>query len=51
MATVFSNWQRFISQRDLTRKLASQLTVFEGAMVISGILLFGRVLLLLTRVA
>ncbi|KAL0566878.1 hypothetical protein V5O48_015121 [Marasmius crinis-equi] len=36
MATTFSNWQRIISQPDLTRKLASQLIVFEWGMIIEG---------------
>ncbi|KAF9262316.1 FAD-binding domain-containing protein [Marasmius fiardii PR-910] len=36
MATTFAAWQDFISQPDLTRKLASQLIVFEWGMIIEG---------------
>ncbi|KAK1221872.1 hypothetical protein PQX77_015306 [Marasmius sp. AFHP31] len=36
MSQTFANWQRIISQPDLTRKLASQLIVFEWGMIIQG---------------
>ncbi|KAG7094705.1 hypothetical protein E1B28_005524 [Marasmius oreades] len=36
MANTFAAWQNIISQPDLTRKLASQLIVFEWGMVIEG---------------
>ncbi|PYH47120.1 FAD-binding oxidoreductase [Aspergillus saccharolyticus JOP 1030-1] len=35
-AELFSEWQRFITQEDLTRKLASIITVLSGSVVISG---------------
>lgn len=35
-ARLFSDWQTFVSDPDLTRNLATVLTVFEGGMVISG---------------
>jgi hypothetical protein len=36
MAGTFANWQKFISNPDLSRKFASQLILFELGMIIEG---------------
>lgn len=36
MADTFATWQSIIADPNLTRKLATEVVVFEGGMIISG---------------
>ncbi|KAJ5096037.1 hypothetical protein NUU61_005393 [Penicillium alfredii] len=42
-AQIFKDWQRLITQENLTRKFASELVIFEGGVIISGTFFGSRV--------